>query len=437
MKVVENGACAGTAAGTLIVNTGFALLMLGGLQYLYLRQPVAYIFFSVEDGWAESATFVAWALTCAVLVWSFCKRSALRKPEIVLFALFAFFVAMEEISWGQRILGFESPEFFRIANVKGETNLHNLIKRWRPNLNASLIVIFAFVPLPLARVFPRVGRWFKKWGVPVVPFRVWPYFLLVGYLFFGRPMPRWDEIAEFCLGIAAACLAVHTVLSSPGEVSSPRRPSIWCIPRMLLVIGLLTPLMVLASWASYESRVSAGLAAFARGWFPAAGMYKQADEVFRYMETHPEHIYPTIHYGHGLVLVELGKAHEAEERFLLAYAETRESIRQRPQDPAIRRSAAKALIALERTDEAHQELMRALEVDSQDLEEANHPADESRIRFSLAQTLLLMGQKEASKAELMRALELTQDKRTRGRMRAKLARQLHRWKRYGTNPGGE
>ncbi len=38
-----------------------------------------------------------------------------------------FYVIMEEISWGQRIIGFSTPEFFKIHNLQGEVNLHNLI----------------------------------------------------------------------------------------------------------------------------------------------------------------------------------------------------------------------------------------------------------------------------------------------------------------------
>ena len=36
------------------------------------------------------------------------------------------FIALEEISWGQRILGFESPEELESINYQGEINLHNI-----------------------------------------------------------------------------------------------------------------------------------------------------------------------------------------------------------------------------------------------------------------------------------------------------------------------
>jgi hypothetical protein len=42
------------------------------------------------------------------------------------FALLLFLVSMEEISWGQRIIGFDTPPALREINGQGETTLHNI-----------------------------------------------------------------------------------------------------------------------------------------------------------------------------------------------------------------------------------------------------------------------------------------------------------------------
>jgi len=44
----------------------------------------------------------------------------------LLLGLAFLFVCMEEISWGQRIFGFETPESIRGANSQSEFNIHNL-----------------------------------------------------------------------------------------------------------------------------------------------------------------------------------------------------------------------------------------------------------------------------------------------------------------------
>lgn len=41
--------------------------------------------------------------------------------------LLLFIAAGEEISWGQRILGIQSSEYFLKNNAQGETNIHNLV----------------------------------------------------------------------------------------------------------------------------------------------------------------------------------------------------------------------------------------------------------------------------------------------------------------------
>lgn len=57
-----------------------------------------------------------------------------------LFTLLLGFVAFEEISWGQRLLGVKSPEFFETHNSQAEITLHNLL--WVNELiDPALIVV--------------------------------------------------------------------------------------------------------------------------------------------------------------------------------------------------------------------------------------------------------------------------------------------------------
>jgi hypothetical protein len=42
-------------------------------------------------------------------------------------AIFFLVIALEEISWGQTLLGWNSPDFFQESNKQQETNFHNLI----------------------------------------------------------------------------------------------------------------------------------------------------------------------------------------------------------------------------------------------------------------------------------------------------------------------
>ncbi len=68
---------------------------------------------------------------------------------MALFSLLSFVAAMEEMSWGQHLLHFQSSEFFMQHNQQHETNLHNFMNA---NLFSSILyttvyTVFVFVPL--------------------------------------------------------------------------------------------------------------------------------------------------------------------------------------------------------------------------------------------------------------------------------------------------
>jgi hypothetical protein len=86
--------------------------------------------FAQEDGAIEYATF--FFLLC-ISILQFKRLFTTSKDKKVLWKLGMFFFAIiflfgagEEISWGQRIFGIESGEFFQGNNLQKETNLHNL-----------------------------------------------------------------------------------------------------------------------------------------------------------------------------------------------------------------------------------------------------------------------------------------------------------------------
>lgn len=53
------------------------------------------------------------------------RKNRLQAAIAVFIALMFFVIAMEEISWGQRIFDVESSEFFLEHNMQNEINLHN------------------------------------------------------------------------------------------------------------------------------------------------------------------------------------------------------------------------------------------------------------------------------------------------------------------------
>lgn len=120
----------GLLARAISAHTSFTAIILGlyFLAHLYVAPGSwAYGAFFAEDHLGEWLQF----LVCLYTSY-YCLRCALefREPLLrggaVLASLGMFFLAGEEISWGQRVFGLQSDYFF-FNNYQGETNLHNLL----------------------------------------------------------------------------------------------------------------------------------------------------------------------------------------------------------------------------------------------------------------------------------------------------------------------
>lgn len=182
--------------------------------YLAIFNPAYFhSIYTVEDGIIEWLQFVAVATTCLVL-FARLMRSGKNKrwkllPVGLLAALAFFFVAGEEISWGQRIFQIETPEYFLEKNAQQETNLHNLVigekkvnriitNRVLPALMLSYLLLL----IPLYHRNASVRRWCDQWGIPIAKnYQICAYFLvvlLVELLIKSfADAPRRGELTEF------------------------------------------------------------------------------------------------------------------------------------------------------------------------------------------------------------------------------------------------
>lgn len=133
--------------------------------------------FAAEDGVVEYGTALFLFLACLVL---FRRAKALGSQKtlfgalcLMLYALLFFFAAGEEISWGQRIFGWESGEFFQENNQQKETNLHNLVVGGKHLATAVFGWVLTTVLLIYLLIMPMIyGRfgWFDRLvGVLAIP----------------------------------------------------------------------------------------------------------------------------------------------------------------------------------------------------------------------------------------------------------------------------
>ncbi|NMO13629.1 hypothetical protein HPC49_31225 [Pyxidicoccus fallax] len=131
----------------------------------------------IEDGPVEMAGALGLGVTAAVFLFAAVRawRSPewrMRAPAFVALGLLFFLGAGEEISWGQRLFGWGTPEALAQVNVQQETNLHNLafMKGWLDAGRLFNLFTFGFVlVLPLAaRAAPSLAARLERL-VPIPP----------------------------------------------------------------------------------------------------------------------------------------------------------------------------------------------------------------------------------------------------------------------------
>ena len=115
---------------------GYVFLCLNFLlfDYLLVVDRDLYSMLTREDSYVEYTGCFLLFLTGGLLFLTGSLRPNKKKEAIVpqwLYLIFAcafIWAVGEEISWGQRLFGFETPEFLRTVNTQNEFNIHNIEK---------------------------------------------------------------------------------------------------------------------------------------------------------------------------------------------------------------------------------------------------------------------------------------------------------------------
>ena len=80
-----------------------------------------------EDGWVESLSAVGFLMAAiALFAAAWAERRIFPRCAYILAAAAMAVFGGEEISWGQRIIGFETPDFLMGLNTQSEFNIHNI-----------------------------------------------------------------------------------------------------------------------------------------------------------------------------------------------------------------------------------------------------------------------------------------------------------------------
>ena len=133
-----------------------------------------------------------------------------------------FFIAGDEISWGQRLIGLTTPEKLEAANVQGEITFHNL-----SSINALVpigYILIGFLGTTLWLLIPFLSKIIpQKYLTFLVPQWYLSGFFFTGFVFNlyfilgNHNMGEWSEPAELMLygGISIWVTLIYLQLKHP------------------------------------------------------------------------------------------------------------------------------------------------------------------------------------------------------------------------------
>jgi lysylphosphatidylglycerol synthetase-like protein (DUF2156 family) len=191
---------------TLLRGSGVVVVLLSIVVARYDRQ--LFLRLTLEDGFIESLTALALIATaglCGYRAWRLRgQRGAVFIGATILIGLTYVVGAGEELSWGQRILGIKTPEYFVLHNKQQEINLHNLLTIQRPIETGLVVFVVGYLlVLPTAyRNWPAIRELADRLAVPVPHTRhavafVASYVALLWLI--PTPQRRLGEVIE-CVG---------------------------------------------------------------------------------------------------------------------------------------------------------------------------------------------------------------------------------------------
>lgn len=226
-----------TTTELLVASYGMVCIVIG--IALYFTDREMFFHYTREDGIVEYST--ALFLLASFLICAARAYRARSKPPLAFYLLAAlafFFGFGEEMSWGQRLFHFATPEELMKINVQKELTLHNIevygisFKKVLFRLVLNSCVLFYFLGFP---ILSATKAWFRnltvKYSVPIpTPVQGLLFLILSLSALVIDEGKKWElvELAISCLVFLAflfpserwRLLAKQPVVSQSGERTS-------------------------------------------------------------------------------------------------------------------------------------------------------------------------------------------------------------------------
>lgn len=208
------------------------------LLFIYLNLHKEHLQIIREDGLVETAQIFIFLLS-SIFAFKispiFKHKNKLNFYAFKLLGFLLLFVAMEEMSWGQRIIGVKTPSSISEINSQGEITVHNLhLFQSKLHLIYMLVGFYgSILPILLNKYKHNL---YKKYSLFFPPAHLFFYFFAILFLYFlleyqvyylqiisgyFMDISRWQEVAELILSIGFLFYTAETYLNLKNNQHSP------------------------------------------------------------------------------------------------------------------------------------------------------------------------------------------------------------------------
>ncbi|MHC4149622.1 MAG: hypothetical protein ACYSR5_09085 [Planctomycetota bacterium] len=391
------------AAGILLGYLSFALWF-----------PVAYIWATYENLHGEWLQVGLWLLTA--IVGFACAR---RRDNFRLFwgllGLAALYVVLEEISWGQQLFNWRSPEFLQRNNLQGETNIHNLLTGpFTTTLKDTIRVLLGTGLWAYGILYPyllskkvSIAQFAHKIGIAAPPLFASPFFFFGGLFELGLFNFNEAEVAEVFVAAGFLITALsywHRLI--PDDIEVNQTKVVFSMAQTFLIAVLFAGMMtsvILAKDSTRErafNRLENGVESFG-GRYAAYDRWETTIALYRRaIRNRPYKI--SVYRKLANAYRQAGQDESALQTLQDALPLDRKRVEADPEDEAAHRSIARTLTMLGEHDQASKHSQRALDIS---LERVRQFPDDDEAWFSLAISYDLLGKSSEALDAISRAFE--------------------------------
>ena len=406
-----------TSCRTLLSIFATLLIIISACLLFY---PMGYLYATYENLYGEWLQFSAFV---GITVFSFLIVKNKLQAKLwfwYVLGVAAFYVAGEEISWGQQFFGWTSSAYFQANNLQGETNLHNMFTGpYKTLLKEILTYGLAFGIVAYGVLFPLClrNKWLvaiklEAWGIPAQPLCLSPIFALAALFELAVFNFNETEVAEMLIALVMCFFAAIIYFNTRAGVASGEgaiNKKLSTVMVVLLVAAFSFTQLSLHSSTSKDrvaNRIEAGVKKFA-GRYARVGAWDHAIDLYeRHLSYSPESRSRLRRLAEAYESA--GYMDEYQVTIQKALALDLARLEEDRWRASLHRSLYKTYRVLGDYESADMHIGRALAINRDRLAETPNSASAA---YSFALTLELVGKKREAIEQFRRAVELNPDRR--------------------------